>query len=109
MITDPNSIIDALGGTTATARLFEIEPPSVSDWRRYGIPKARLMYLKVAKPELFASTVNENKNSPFSMGHSSAATRATPAIVSGEADGVARQLCSAFVHSTTLDGSMRND
>lgn len=51
---EANRIIDALGGTNATARMFEIEPPSVSDWRKTGIPKPRLMYLKIARPDLFA-------------------------------------------------------
>ena len=31
---DNNKIIDALGGTTAVARLCEIKPPSVAEWRK---------------------------------------------------------------------------
>jgi hypothetical protein len=50
---DPNKIIDALGGTNAVARLCEIAPGSVSDWRKTGIPKARLMFLKLARPGVF--------------------------------------------------------
>jgi len=50
---DPNKIIDALGGTNAVARLCEIAPGSVSDWRKTGIPKARLMFLKLARPDVF--------------------------------------------------------
>lgn len=50
---DPNAIIDKLGGTNAVAKLCEIEPASVSEWRRNGIPKARLMYLRLAKPAEF--------------------------------------------------------
>lgn len=50
---EANRIIDDLGGTNAVARMFDIEPPSVSDWRKTGIPKARLMYLKLARPDLF--------------------------------------------------------
>ena len=50
---DPNKIIDALGGTNATARLCEVAPGSVSDWRKTGIPKARLMFLKLARPDVF--------------------------------------------------------
>lgn len=50
---DPNQIIDKLGGTAAVARLCEIEPASVSEWRREGIPKARLMFLRLAHPEVF--------------------------------------------------------
>jgi hypothetical protein len=48
-----SELIDALGGTSAVARLFGIKPPSVSNWRTDGIPKSRLMYLQVAHPELF--------------------------------------------------------
>lgn len=51
---DTNKIIDALGGTSAVARLCEIKPPSVSEWRATGsIPKARLMFLKLARPDVF--------------------------------------------------------
>ncbi len=48
-----DEIIDALGGTSETARLCEVEPPSVSDWRKHGIPKPRLMFLKLARPDIF--------------------------------------------------------
>lgn len=34
----PSEIIDALGGTTRVAELCEVRPPSVSDWRKHGIP-----------------------------------------------------------------------
>lgn len=51
---DANKIIDALGGTTAVARLCEIKPPSVAEWRKAGIPNARLMYLRVIRPDVFA-------------------------------------------------------
>jgi len=48
-----NTVIDRLGGTTAVARIFGIEPPSVSEWRRHGIPDSRLLYLRLAKPIAF--------------------------------------------------------
>lgn len=48
-----DEIIDALGGTSETARIFDIKPPSVTEWRTFGIPKPRLMYLKLLRPELF--------------------------------------------------------
>ena len=51
---NPNIIIDRLGGTSATARIFGIDPASVSEWRNTKIPKARLMYLRLARPEVFA-------------------------------------------------------
>lgn len=53
---DPNMIIDRLGGTSETARLCEVKPPSVSEWRKTGIPKAQLKFLKLARPEVFEST-----------------------------------------------------
>jgi hypothetical protein len=46
-------IIDALGGTKATADLCQIKPASVSGWRRHGIPKAREQYLRLLKPDAF--------------------------------------------------------
>lgn len=51
----PDEIIDALGGTSEVARLCEIQPASVSEWRKLGIPKARLKFLKLARPAVFAS------------------------------------------------------
>lgn len=50
---DANQIIDALGGTFAVARLCNVRPPSVSEWRRTGIPDARLQFLRLARPEVF--------------------------------------------------------
>lgn len=49
-----SNIIDALGGTSKTARLCGVKDPSVSEWRQTGIPKARLMYLRLARPDVFA-------------------------------------------------------
>jgi hypothetical protein len=49
-----SQIIDALGGTSETARLCEVQPASVSEWRKYGIPKARLMFIRLARPEIFS-------------------------------------------------------
>lgn len=51
----PDEIINALGGTNEVARLCEVRPPSVSEWRHLGIPKARMMFLRLAKPEVFAA------------------------------------------------------
>ena len=50
-----SEIIDALGGTSAVARLFDIKSPSVSEWRELGIPKARRMYLELRFPKAFES------------------------------------------------------
>ena len=51
----PDEIIDALGGTSEVARRCEVQPPSVSEWRKLGIPKARLKYLQLARPEVFST------------------------------------------------------
>jgi hypothetical protein len=48
-----SAIIDALGGTSATARLCAVKPSAVSQWRHVGIPDARLMYLRLARPKAF--------------------------------------------------------
>ena len=41
-------VIDALGGTAEVARICKVRMPSVSDWKRDGIPSARVMFLSVA-------------------------------------------------------------
>lgn len=48
-----NYVIDSLGGTSAVARLCEIEPPSVTGWRSNGIPKAWLRYFRCSRPDIF--------------------------------------------------------
>jgi hypothetical protein len=55
MLTDPtpSQIIDALGGTAETAQLCEVSSPAVSQWRGQGIPKARLKFLRLARPDIF--------------------------------------------------------
>lgn len=53
MHTDHSRLIDELGGTGLVAKMFGIEPPSVSYWRANGIPKARLMYLRAVYPAKF--------------------------------------------------------
>jgi hypothetical protein len=50
MNTHATKIIEALGDTAEVARLFDVRMPSVSEWKKTGIPKARMMYLKVAHP-----------------------------------------------------------
>lgn len=56
--TDPkqhpdSALIDALGGTSETAKLCEVSPQAVSQWRSDGIPPARLLFLKAVRPALF--------------------------------------------------------
>lgn len=50
---DPNKIIDGLGGTAEVARLCEVSAQAVSQWRADGIPKARLMFLRVVRADFF--------------------------------------------------------
>jgi len=49
----PSEIIDRLGGPSKVAAMFGIKPPSVCEWRNTGIPNARLMYLRLLRPDLF--------------------------------------------------------
>lgn len=50
---DANQVIDALGGTVETAKLCQVVPSAVSQWRENGIPNARLMFLRLARPDVF--------------------------------------------------------
>lgn len=53
---DANTIIDKLGGTNAAAKFCEVGAAAVSLWRKRGfIPPARLLFLKVARPDLFVT------------------------------------------------------
>lgn len=52
-----SEIIDRLGGTTEVARICQIKPPSVSEWRSTGIPPARRQFLHLLCPEAFARVV----------------------------------------------------
>jgi hypothetical protein len=51
---DANRIIDKLGGTNAVAAVCRIQPPSVSGWRKEGIPPAREDFLRLKFPREFA-------------------------------------------------------
>lgn len=42
-------VIAALDGTAAVARIFGLSMPSVSNWKREGIPDSRMMYLRAVK------------------------------------------------------------
>lgn len=46
-----SNIIDELGGTSKVAAMFGISAPSVSDWRKYGIPLARRHALALMFPD----------------------------------------------------------
>lgn len=54
-----SKIIDALGGTAEVARICKIKPPSVSEWRRCGIPGARRQYLALLRPDAFRPKAQE--------------------------------------------------
>lgn len=54
-----SEIIDRLGGTAEVARLCEVEQPSVSEWKKRGIPRARLMFLKLARPDVFEQSSDD--------------------------------------------------
>jgi hypothetical protein len=53
---EPAHVIDSLGGTVAVARLCEVSSQAVTQWRRAGIPRARLMYLRAVRPAAFEAT-----------------------------------------------------
>lgn len=46
-----SEVIDALGGTSAVAEIFNIKPPSVTGWREGGIPTARKQTLVLLYPD----------------------------------------------------------
>lgn len=60
---DPNhphsKIIDRFGGTSAVARLCKVKSPSVSEWRKSGIPDARLQFLELLRPDIFGPAPTE--------------------------------------------------
>lgn len=50
---EASRVIDALGGTGEVAKLCEVTDAAVSQWRKDGIPRARLQFLRLARPEVF--------------------------------------------------------
>jgi hypothetical protein len=64
---DHEKIIAALGGTSEVAKLCECTPQAVSQWfgidpetgEQREIPKARLMYLKAVRPDVFLAPAKE--------------------------------------------------
>ena len=57
-----SELIDALGGTAATAKLCRVKPPSVSQWRKQGIPGARRQFLELVRPDVFGPATDEVSN-----------------------------------------------
>ncbi len=50
---EANRVIDSLGGTASTARLCEVSPGAISQWRTNGLPRTQRKFLMSARPELF--------------------------------------------------------
>lgn len=69
-------VIEVLGGTAAVARLCDVRMPSVSDWKRDGIPRARMMFLRAAHGESLLG---------IDLDAATAARRASSAVVDQEA------------------------
>ncbi len=44
--------------------MCDIQPPSVSEWRHKGIPKAQIKYLRLARPEVFAALESPSSPAP---------------------------------------------
>lgn len=59
---DSNHIIDLLGGTKRVAELCEVSMQAVSQWRTTGIPKARLQFLMLARPDVFDAARRDNES-----------------------------------------------
>jgi hypothetical protein len=47
-------LIQRLGGATKTAVLCEVSVQAVSQWRKNGVPKAQLRFLRLKRPDVFA-------------------------------------------------------
>lgn len=68
-------IIRALGGPSAVAHLFGIAPPSVTKWKKFGIPRPRMMFLELARPDVLAdidiraATSNIDQSVPEEAAH----------------------------------------
>ena len=60
---EANEVIDNLGGTSKVAELCDIKSPSVSDWRKYGIPKPWRKFLMCQHPEAFKTVPSEQDKS----------------------------------------------
>ncbi|MFK3845765.1 hypothetical protein [Stenotrophomonas sp. NPDC078853] len=57
-ITDPvqaSMLIDSLGGTKRVAALCSVRAPSISQWRRRGIPRPWALFFLAKYPERFDS------------------------------------------------------
>jgi len=53
--------IEALGGTFAVATLCKVRAPSVSEWKRKGIPPARRQFLELLRPDVFGAAPGQDQ------------------------------------------------
>jgi hypothetical protein len=47
-------VIERLGGTAKAAELCVVSAAAVSQWRRNGVPKHQLKFIRLARPDVFA-------------------------------------------------------
>ena len=66
---EAKQIIKSLGGVSATARLCKISRAAVSQWQADGIPQARMMFLELARPDVFQppGQATEGTNGAFAQ------------------------------------------
>ncbi len=50
---EASNLIKALGGTVQVARICSVSAPSVSQWRKRGIPKPWMLLFRERYPERF--------------------------------------------------------
>lgn len=51
-----NLVIDRLGGPAAAASFLRCKHPAVCQWRYFGIPPQRVMYLQAVRPDALIGT-----------------------------------------------------
>lgn len=50
---EANRIIDAMGGSSAVANIFNLTVGAVSQWRTDGIPETRMFSIRLLRKDLF--------------------------------------------------------
>jgi hypothetical protein len=61
---EPDQVIDALGGTTATADLCGLTTGAVSQWRKNGIPRPWIKFLRASRPDVFEESPPTEAENP---------------------------------------------
>ncbi|MCY0910883.1 YdaS family helix-turn-helix protein [Massilia antarctica] len=61
---DSKKIIEKLGGTAKTAVLCNVTQGAVCQWIHAGIPDARLMFLRLARPDVFVTRKRRRPDPP---------------------------------------------